>query len=124
VGLFVIFGLMTIFGVEEIQRPPPEERSLKEHASGFLLDPKVYSNFYWVTFTRALFDMGVYSFLPFIQYLFQGDYSSSYYLGLRLKFLLDILNSANPALMTSLFVAILIVTSIPSALIVGAFFLS
>ncbi|HJZ46850.1 MAG TPA: MFS transporter [Roseiflexaceae bacterium] len=69
----------------------------------FLLDPKVYRDFYWVLLTRGLVTMGIYSVFTFFQY-----------------FLQDIIKVENPAEQSSYLIGIIIVTGIPTSLIAGS----
>jgi MFS family permease len=103
VALFIFFALPTLLGIREIPRPPPpQEFSWKILVSSFYLDPKIYGNFYLVILTRFFFTMGVYTVVPFLQYFFK-----------------EILKVANPALLSSLAIAILVLMGIPSTLVAG-----
>lgn len=124
-ALFLLFGSVTIFGVTEITRPPEKNLSWSQIWKSFYLDPKVYKNFYWVILTRTLFDMGLFSILPFLSYYFEGilSYFIFYFARLHLFALffyeIDIVESKSPALMTSIALGIIIVVSIPASLLSG-----
>jgi MFS family permease len=105
VVVFIAFCIPTIVGLREIPRPPPAQPlSWKLFAKSFILDPKIYGNFYLVIVTRCFFTMGLYMFIPFYQYFFKGI--------LRVPL-------AEAPLLSSLAIALLILVGIPSTLIAG-----
>ncbi|HEX5690943.1 MAG TPA: MFS transporter [Roseiflexaceae bacterium] len=69
----------------------------------FLLDPRIYRDFYWVLLTRGLVTMGIYSVFTFFQY-----------------FLQDVIKAENPVEQASYLIGIIIVAGIPTSMIAGS----
>jgi len=104
IAALVIMLALTLWGVRE--RPnqgDPGPFDLAAFLRSFLLDPKVYRDFYWVLLTRGLVTMGIYSVFTFFQY-----------------FLKDIIRAANPAEQASYLIGIIIVAGIPTSIIAGS----
>ena len=102
-ALLVMLGL-TLWGVrEQPNNSDPGAFDIGRFLRSFLLDPKVYRDFYWVLLTRGLVTMGIYSVFTFFQY-----------------FLKDIIHAANPAEQASYLIGIIIVAGIPTSIIAGS----
>jgi Na+/melibiose symporter-like transporter len=95
---------LTLWGVRE--RPledDPGPFDAGAFARSFLLDPKIYRDFYWVLVTRAFVTMGIYSVFTFF-----------------LFFVKDIIRVANPEEQSSFLIGIIIAAGIPTSIIAGA----
>jgi len=104
IAALVVMLAITLFGVRE--RPLAEDPGpfdAGEFARSFLLDPKLYRDFYWVLITRAFVTMGIYSVFTFF-----------------LFFLQDIVRVANPEEQSSFLIGIIIAAGIPTSIIAGA----
>jgi MFS family permease len=100
----VIMLVLTLWGVREQPNTAVAGRfEIGSFLRSFLLDPKVYRDFYWVLLTRGLVTMGIYSVFTFFQY-----------------FLKDIIQVANPAEQSSYLIGIIIVAGIPTSIIAGS----
>jgi len=100
---YVVFVLPTVLGVKEPpRRHVNQPLTLPVFIKSFYLDPREYRDFYWVLVTRLFEQMGVYSILPFLQF-----------------FMADIIKIDKPEQWASIMIALLVFTSIPSALIAG-----
>jgi MFS family permease len=103
VALLIMLAL-TIWGVrEQPSTIDPGAFDVGAFLRSFLLDPKVYRDFYWVLLTRGLVTMGIYSVFTFFQY-----------------FLKDIIRVANPVEQSSYLIGIIIVAGIPTSIIAGS----
>eukprot|EP01133_Synstelium_polycarpum_P015237 gene15237-18034_t len=102
--LFALFNLPTIFGVKERPLTPSAnvKFTLRKFFASFYLPRDKYYNFYWVCITRAFEQLGIYSVLPYFQY-----------------YLKDVIRVDEPEFKSSLMLATIIVTSIPSSIISG-----
>ena len=103
VALAIMLAL-TCWGVRE--RPntvDPGSFDIGAFLRSFLLDPKVYRDFYWVLLTRGLVTMGIYSVFTFFQY-----------------FLQDVIRVENPVEQSSYLIGIIIVAGIPTSMIAGS----
>src|SRR5262249_32777696 len=95
--------VLTLAGVRERPlRTDPGRFELGSFLRSFLLDPRVYRDFYWVLGTRALVTMGIYSVFTFFQY-----------------FLKDVIRVANPEQQSPSRIGIIIATGIPTSLLAG-----
>ena len=95
---------VTLWGVRE--RPltiDPGPFDLREFMRSFMLDPKIYRDFYWVLATRGLVTMGIYSVFTFFQF-----------------FLKDIIGVVNPEEQSSFLIGIIIAAGIPTSIIAGS----
>jgi MFS family permease len=104
IAALAIMLALTLWGVRE--RPntvDPGPFDIGAFLRSFLLDPKIYRDFYWVLITRGLVTMGIYSVFTFFQY-----------------FLKDIIKVANPAEQSSYLIGVIIVTGIPTSIIAGS----
>jgi MFS family permease len=103
VALLIMLAL-TLWGVREQPNTiDPGAFDVGAFLRSFLLDPKVYRDFYWVLITRGLVTMGIFSVFTFFQY-----------------FLQDVIKVANPAEQSSYLIGIIIVAGIPTSLIAGS----
>ena len=103
VALLIMLAL-TIWGVrEQPNMIDPGPFDVGAFLRSFLLDPKIYRDFYWVLLTRGLVTMGIYSVFTFFQY-----------------FLKDIIRVANPVEQSSYLIGIIIVAGIPTSIIAGS----
>lgn len=103
VALLIMLAL-TVWGVrEQPSTTDPGAFDVGAFLRSFLLDPKVYRDFYWVLLTRGLVTMGIYSVFTFFQY-----------------FLKDIIRVANPVEQSSYLIGIIIVAGIPTSIIAGS----
>ena len=113
-----------------------EKLTVSVFLKSFYLDPKEYRDFYWVLFTRFLEQMGVYPKLlsrRLVSLWLRGKQPPS---GLRYLFLLfdhmrycvlpflqffmkDIVKSDEPEFYSSIMIAVLVITSIPSSIVAG-----
>ena len=104
VGALAIMLALTCWGVREQPNLVDQSRfDIRAFLRSFLLDPKIYRDFYWVLLTRGLVTMGIYSVFTFFQY-----------------FLKDVIKVANPAEQSSYLIGIIIVAGIPTSLIAGS----
>ena len=95
---------LTLWGVrEQPYTAEPEPFDIRAFGRSFLLDPKVYRDFYWVLITRAMVTMGIYSVFTFF-----------------LFFLKDIINVANPEEQASFLIGIIIAAGIPTSIVAGS----
>lgn len=104
IAALAIMLALTLWGVRE--RPlenDPGPFDAGEFARSFLLDPKIYRDFYWVLITRAFVTMGIYSVFTFF-----------------LFFLQDIVRVANPEEQSSFLIGIIIAAGIPTSIVAGA----
>jgi MFS family permease len=101
-GIFAISAIPTLVGIHEVPLVAKEHLSFKKFFLKFYFPWKIYHDFWWVTMTRAFMSMGVYGVLPFIQY-----------------FLENISSVKDATLMSSIVVAVIVIISIPSAIIGG-----
>lgn len=103
VALLIMLSL-TLWGVhEQPQTKDPGRFEIKVFLRSFLLDPKIYRNFFWVLLTRGLVTMGIYSVFTFFQF-----------------FLKDIIRVERPEEQASFLIGIIIATGIPTSLIAGS----
>jgi Na+/melibiose symporter-like transporter len=101
--VLVVFLAITMFGVREPRPAPGPALDMRRLLRDFLPRGPQYRNFYLVLFTRALVTMGIYSVFTFFQF-----------------FLQDILHVADPVVMTSYLVAIIIAAGVPTSLVAGS----
>jgi MFS family permease len=100
----VMMLALTLWGVrEQPNTADPGRFDIGAFLRSFLLDPKVYRDFYWVLITRGLVTMGIYSVFTFFQY-----------------FLKDIIRVPDPVEQSSYLIGIIIVTGIPTSIIAGS----
>ncbi|KAN0031716.1 hypothetical protein ACTFIV_005581 [Dictyostelium citrinum] len=107
--LVLILGVLvlpTLIHIHETPLSPNhvEKITFKRFIYSFYLPSSTYKDFYWVIITRFMQEMGVYSILPFFGY-----------------YLTDIIHidQTNKELYTSAILSLIIITSIPSAIIGG-----
>ncbi len=100
----LIAAVATALGVRETR--PDSSRVLpswRETLRGFLPEPRVHADFYWVLATRALVGMGIFSVFSFFQF-----------------FLGDILRVPAPEVQASYLIGVIIAAGIPTSLVAGA----
>ena len=95
--------VITVLGVRERQQPRAVRGAARSWLRGFVPDPRLHRDFYWVLATRALVTMGIYSVFTFFQF-----------------FLGDVVGVARPEEQASFLIGIIIATGIPTSLAAGA----
>ncbi|KAK5582898.1 hypothetical protein RB653_004487 [Dictyostelium firmibasis] len=104
--LLGLLSLPTLIHIKEIPQSPNnvEKITWKRFIYSFYLPRSIYKDFYWVIITRFMQEMGIYSILPFFGY-----------------YLTDIIHvdQSSKELYTSAILSLIILTSIPSAIIGG-----
>ncbi|HEU5101301.1 MAG TPA: MFS transporter [Roseiflexaceae bacterium] len=103
VALAIMLAL-TCWGVrEQPNTVDPGRFDIGAFLRSFLLDPRIYRDFYWVLLTRGLVTMGIYSVFTFFQY-----------------FLQDVIKAENPVEQASYLIGIIILAGIPTSMIAGS----
>ena len=67
-GVMLIVGAWTYFGIQEKQHTNKDAFDFRAYLKSLWIDPKKYPDFAWVWITRFLVMLGVYAIQPFIKY--------------------------------------------------------